>query len=822
MTKLKENAQSEQFLFYEDKDFTLYKGKMQDVLSTFEENSIDSIVCDPPYELNFMGKGWDNQGIAFKKDTWEHCFRVLKEGGYLLAFGGSRTFHRIACAIEDAGFEIRDTIMWLYGYLSNDTEILTSNGWKNSETIRKNDFIYSLDLDKNIIIKNKVQNVFKYDYDGEMVSLKNQNTDQLLTPNHHCIVKDKVRTRIKNETKYYKNNDSWYYKDAWRIRSQNVTLPLASNYNGDIEIGNLFAELLGWVISEGTYHKDTNAISITQSSVNSDYVKRIRYVLGKLNIKYSEYSRLRVYKGKEYTEYDFYIGKESVDVVNKIKEIAPNKKLTYKLLDLSLSNKEFLLKGLCKGDGSKAKNKFGFSAFYQKDLEQLDIFQALLHLTNKQGWVNKNKYCCSIHSNSTTEIQGKHNKERFVKYDGKYVWCIETEIGNFVARRNGKIFITGNSGFPKSMNIGKAIEAKEKLGNAGTRNKIKIEQSCDSEEYSLKQTNNGAMGEIIETTRKEYIAGTELSKKWSSWGTTLKPAYEPIIVARKPFKGSLVDNILQNGVGGLNIDECRIPTSDDLARINKTDNGMFGVGKNNNKAQQCKEQGIEYGGRFPANVILTYDENNFDEVCGGMPDTKSNGGKTTMSDFSKYKGSMMNTFNLKENSSRKDSNYIAPKDEGSASRYFYCAKASKKDRDEGLDLFETKTKVFNGKSNESSEKMKDVEKRFTTQGKNIHPTVKPVELMQYLVRLVTPKGAKVLDCFMGSGSTGKAVMFENRERNANYHFIGIEMTDEYLPIAKARIDYAKYKYQYDEIKEKEERKRKGIINIFDLIGDENE
>lgn len=100
--------------------------------------------------------------------------------------------------------------------------------------------------------------------------------------------------------------------------------------------------------------------------------------------------------------------------------------------------------------------------------------------------------------------------------------------------------------------------------------------------------------------------------------------------------------------------------------------------------------------------------------------------------------------------------------------------------------------------------------------------MKPTELMEYLIKLVAPKGSVILDPFMGSGSTGKAVMFQNRERNANYKFIGIEMTDEYLPIAKARIDYAKYKYQYDEIKEKEERKRKGIINIFDLIGDENE
>jgi site-specific DNA-methyltransferase (adenine-specific) len=84
-------------------------------LDKLDENSIGSIVTDPPYELNFMGKGWDNAGISFNTEIWQKCFRVLKPGGHLLAFGGSRTFHRIACAIEDSGFEIRDTIMWLYG-----------------------------------------------------------------------------------------------------------------------------------------------------------------------------------------------------------------------------------------------------------------------------------------------------------------------------------------------------------------------------------------------------------------------------------------------------------------------------------------------------------------------------------------------------------------------------------------------------------------------------------------------------------------------------------------------------------------------------------
>ena len=102
-------------LYSENKHYKLYLGKMQDELKNIDSNSIDSIVTDPPYELNFMNKGWDNSGVAFQKETWQECFRVLKPGGYLLAFGGSRTFHRIAVAIEDAGFEIRDTIMWLYG-----------------------------------------------------------------------------------------------------------------------------------------------------------------------------------------------------------------------------------------------------------------------------------------------------------------------------------------------------------------------------------------------------------------------------------------------------------------------------------------------------------------------------------------------------------------------------------------------------------------------------------------------------------------------------------------------------------------------------------
>ena len=148
-------------------------------------------------------------------------------------------------------------------------------------------------------------------------------------------------------------------------------------------------------------------------------------------------------------------------------------------------------------------------------------------------------------------------------------------------------------------------------------------------------------------------------------------------------------------------------------------------------------------------------------------------------------------------------------DSGSAARYFYCAKASKKDRDEGLDTF-NQEKVNDGRQTP----IDNAFQRGETLRKNTHPTVKPTELMQYLVRLVTPNNGTILDPFNGSGSTGKAVMYENKERNKNYKYIGIELTEEYLPIAKARIEYVCKLIEEEKIKDKQ-------LTIFD-IGESNE
>lgn len=433
-------------LYSENKNYKLYNWNMLDLAQYVMPESIDSIITDPPYELNFMWKWWDNSWIAFNKDTWSKCYDALKPWWYLLAFWGSRTYHRIAVAIEDAGFEIRDTIMRLYG-----------SGFPKSMNIW-------LAIDKK----------------------------------------------------------NWVDNRTWNIKTD-------------------------WV------------------------------------------------------------------------------------------------------------------------------------------WSDSGSWCYNLNN-----------------------W----------------------------------------------------DSNMKSEYEERKATN-----------------------EWDWWGTALKPSFEPVIVARKPFKWSCTDNVIKYWVGWINIDECRVeynwwdkPTASWLWK-NKENHTSYSL------PEPWEKRSANDVWRFPANTILTYWDDDREEVCSWFPNTKSQRTIWKMHDI--RNGSFV--WSSKQLDKECEMWY---NDSGSASRYFYCAKASKKDRDEWLDKFETKTKVFNWQSDKPSEDMKDVEQRFTTQWKNTHPTVKPTELMQYLVRLVTPNWWTVLDPFNWSWSTWKAVMYENKERNKWYKYIWIELTEEYLPIAKARIEYA--------------------------------
>jgi len=316
--------------------------------------------------------------------------------------------------------------------------------------------------------------------------------------------------------------------------------------------------------------------------------------------------------------------------------------------------------------------------------------------------------------------------------------------------------------------------------------------------------------EIIQDDDGKFITPYLCIEDWGKFGTALKPAYEPIIVARKPLSGTVVDNVLTYGVGGLNIEECRVEYLSDEDKKSSLVGFKEGQIQNTNinfltsplkKAKTIEELS---DGRFPANVIHDGSE----EVVSGMPHTKS----------TEVIGGQPVSWGFDENSKYgyKTRSGGGFEDEGSASRYFYTAKASKKDRDEGCKGVEDGLlRRMRPDKDDSNPTGLNKEGRFApVVRKNTHPCVKPCELMQYLVRLVSPKGATILDPFMGSGSTGKAVMFENRERNADYKFIGIDLEEEYCNIASARIDYALNKYEYDAEEEKQIAEAKGQLSLF--------
>ena len=386
----------------------IYHMDCLDGMKLLDDNSVDSIVTDPPYELGFMGKKWDSTGIAYNVELWKECLRVLKPGGHLLAFGGTRTYHRMACAIEDAGFEIRDCIQWIYG-----------------------------------------------------------------------------------------------------------------------------------------------------------------------------------------------------------------------------------------------------------------------------------------------------------------------------------------SGFPKSMDISKAIDKK-----LGAEREVISERVVKDIRNGHGRKYGSALFAGEDTPKMTYqitAPATPEAKQWEGWGTALKPANEPIVLARKPLSEKTVaENVLKWGTGGLNIDGCRIGTEVLYNNYCKPKQGYMSDSEGSSGGAFSKEGVNIAQGRFPANVIL-------DEEAGALLDKQS--GISRSSDKPRHNNNADNHDNYNCFGKYGNITTTGYSDIGGASRFFYCAKASRKERGEG----------------------------------NNHPTVKPIKLMEYLITLITPPNGIVLDPFFGSGTTGVAAV------NLGFHYIGFELDKTYCDIAAKRI-----------------------------------
>jgi DNA modification methylase len=464
-------------------NYTVHIGNNLDILPTLQDCSVDSIVTDPPYELGFMGKKWDSSGIAYNLDLWRECLRVLKPGGHLLAFSGSRTYHRMVVAIEDAGFEIRDMIAWI----SNKT------------------FPKSLDISKAI---------------------------------------DKGTGENKQRQLKFVN----------------------------------------WMRSTGITAKQINEATETQMA--SHYIGLSQPAIA------------------------------TADLFDKLRPYLPE---------------------------------------VPEEIERL-----VAERTGIEWIAYKNR-----------EVVGKHNAPASSIYS----------------------------------------EDKKKLSQ---------------DVYVTK-------------------SATPEAKQWEGWGTALKPTVEPIVMARKPLIGTVAENVLTYGTGGLNIDASRIETTQADLEATEKKNGSF---KKSAKTNKVFGQGlgitneVSAQGRWPANVILDqYSAELLDEQSGQVK-----GGTWNNTEGARH---FNNDGNPTGYETKAQDNSV-----GGASRFFYVARASKRDRNEGLEQ------------------------------SNTHPTVKPTDLMRYLIKLVTPPNGIVLDPFTGSGSTGKAAILDG------FRFIGIEMTEDYIPIIEGRLKHA--------------------------------
>jgi hypothetical protein len=276
---------------------------------------------------------------------------------------------------------------------------------------------------------------------------------------------------------------------------------------------------------------------------------------------------------------------------------------------------------------------------------------------------------------------------------------------------------------------------------------------------------------------------TAEAQKWQGWGTALKPAFEPVVVARKPLIGTVAENVLAYGTGGLNIDGTRIGTEDNLNGGAYAQKGNRLVSQSLTTGSGMNMPGATVGkpfkqpqGRWPSNVML-------DEFTAGLVDEQSGVSKSPAG-VQKYVRAETSSWQDSKgmHTAGREWEGVNYGDTGGASRFFYIAKASKRDRNEGLD--ELPEVRHSDREKDDGIGGDNPRKRSNDARQNFHPTVKPTDLMRQLVRLVTPPGGVVLDPFTGSGSTGKAAILEG------FDFIGVELIDEYLPIIEGRLSHA--------------------------------
>ena len=646
------------------------------------DNSVDSIVTDPPYELGFMGKSWDSSGIAFNIEVWQEALRVLKPGGHLLAFSGSRTYHRMAVAIEDAGFEIRDQIMWVYG-----------SGFPKSHNISKG-------IDKN---NGETDRLIRFTLWMRTTGLK---------------VKDVTQVLVENDLIGENGTIAGHYF-AMKSTSQ-PAIPTVSMWK---VIRPLITDVPEWV------------------DELVDRIEAEREVVGKYETDMGGFGGERLGNaGGEITTASTAAAKQWDGWGTALKPahepiVLARKPLGVPELDVFQAIVYYLENNVLKGKTKwiqesvkpVANKKNTTSSLLTKPLKVGETFvnpAATLESEGQENEILKSQNLLTKDGKSEIQTSLK-NLERSSDCNCDQKSCKHTETSAFAAQNllsNSSPLITlmvagENTEKPQVMFTQKSVKLDSRLtiescvGTATPHSEFTafvLTVICNGETYELSNNNKGL-----------WTWPSDLPKNLPAQTMTV------------------ANNVLTYGTGGLNIDGSRVISDDWDA---KTVLGKY-VGNNANNDSVTNNFGVKeikstntkstLIGRWPANFI----HDGSDEVVDLL---------------------------------------------GEPARFFYCAKASKRDRNEGLEGFEEIQLTGGGGLTAVGGAYGSIKAKKA----NHHPTVKPTDLMRYLCRLITPPNGTVLDPFMGSGSTGKACAYEG------FDFIGIDQSAEYVEIARARIEYA--------------------------------
>lgn len=728
-------------------EYTIEHGDCLAVLKTYPDNSIDCCVTDPPYGLAFMGKKWDYDVPSV--EIWREVFRVLKPGGHLLAFAGTKTQHRMAVNIEDAGFEIRDMIAWVYGCLSEDTEIMVDGQWLPYHKATCGRLALCYDVEHETYSWQPITDTVVYDYDDTAFCIQSDSTDQIVSRNHRCLVERggkfsfALAETLEREARV---------PVLEGVQEMLYNLPLPDESTG-VAKSVLRAEVLlparAGSASTGCPQREIREVrsvrsegmeagSMASEDKNSTLLTKMQWGGSGEGMEETCTQRAGSLDATKHGVFFIEDNGSKESGVERRCDIFPQ---TRKLQADSICS----LPSPVSSNGSEGRVRYETSAGSGPcDREMLEAHGGSASPESQPAKQPETEFGVVSQQQGTQAIRGPWNTRSDmarivpIHYRGK-MWCIKVATGAFVARRNGKVFITGNSGFPKSLDVSKALD---KMAGA-EREVVGKTNRC----VGPSQSGKNGIGTFKETNWQDSnlltAPATAAAKRWQGWGTALKPAMEPITVARKPLIGTVAENVLEYGTGAINIDGCRIATQESLnggayaKEGGRTESqSLHGVTGMNQPGKTTGRDFVQPAGRFPANLI----HDGSDEVVKQFPDNNpSCHSPSDAKPESKFRPGQGNY---------QPQGRIYPEDSGtSAARFFYCAKANKNDRGAG----------------------------------NEHPTVKPTDLMRYLCRLVCPPEGIVLDPFMGSGSTGKAALLEG------FAFIGIEREAQYIEIAKRRL-----------------------------------